>query len=277
MADCRPDTAKARERALHALSLAAESRHAEAAAEADAAARLAPAAPSVHLARSVVLREAGRKADALRAADEALKLAPQDARAHRVRAAALASVGRLTEARGEAALAARLAPDDPVALRRLGDLAVEVDPAEAERHYRRGLRSDPHSAAAHAGLARALRRLGRSEEAEVEYDRAAEEDPAIAELRRRASQLLSAILQAAVATFLAILVLGWIPDFVALHRPDARGGASVLVALGAAATALAVLGWTAARVRRLSREAPLGPDVREDLRDIAELVTRDAT
>jgi hypothetical protein len=35
---------------------------------------------------------------------------------------------------------------------------------------------------------------------------------------------------------------------------------------------LGLLGWTAVRVRRLGREAPVSPDVREDLRDIAQVL-----
>jgi tetratricopeptide (TPR) repeat protein len=270
------DAARARARALRALELAAGGRDGEAVADADVAAALAPSAAAVHVARSAVLREAGRLRDALRAADEAVRLAPEDPRAHRSRAAALAAMRRLTEARAAASRAAQLAPDDPTLLRRLGDLAIDVDPAEAERHYRRGVHRSPHSAAAHAGLARALRRLGRRDEADAEYERAAAVDPAIRELRRRGQTLLSVILQAAVGTFLAILVLGWIPDVVAAQRPDLGGRATVLMAVLAAIGPLALLGWTALRVRRLAREAPVSPDVREELRDIADVLERDA-
>lgn len=263
------DASPARDRALHALALAAEGHDEEAVAEVDRALALAPGTAWVHIARSAVFREAGRKGDALRSADEAVRLAPDDPRAHRERAASLAAVGRLTEARAAAQRAAQLAPEDPVVLRRLGDLAIDADPSEAERHYRRGVRRDPYSAAGHAGLARALRRLGRSEEAELEYERAASSDPSVRELRRRARALLFMILQAAVGTFLAVLVLGWVPDIVAAHRPDARGGMSVLMTMLAAVGPLVLLGWTAVRIRRLSREAPVPPDLREDLRDIA--------
>jgi Flp pilus assembly protein TadD len=265
----------ARDRALHALALAADGQDGEAVAEADVAVALEPSAACVHIARSAVLREAGRKGDAVRAADEAVRLAPDDPRAHRVRAAALAAAGRLADARIAAHRAAQLAPEDPAVLRRLGDLAIDTDPAEAERHYRHGVRRDPHSAAAHAGLARALRRLGRRDEAEVEYERAAAVDPSVRDLRRRAAALLSMIVQAAIGTFLAIAALGWIPDLVAVHRPDARGQVVVLAAMLAVLGPLTLLGWTAARVRRLNREAPTSPDVREDLRDIAEVLTMD--
>jgi tetratricopeptide (TPR) repeat protein len=263
------DPSPARDRALHALALAADGRDDEAVAEVDLAVALAPATAWVHVARSAVLREAGRRGDALRAADEAVRLAPDDPRAHRERAAALAAMGRLTEARAAAHRAEQLAPEDPIVLRRLGDLAIDVDPSEAERHYRRGVHRDPFSAASHAGLARALRRLGRSEEAELEYERAASSDPSVRELRRRARELLFMILQAAVGTFLAVLALGWVPDIVAARWPEARGGLSFLMAMRAAVGPLALLGWTAVRIRRLSREAPVPPDLREDLRDIA--------
>lgn len=264
----------ARDRALRALTLAAEGEDGEAVAEADVAVALAPSAAEVHLARSVVLRQAGRRGDAVRAADEAVRLAPDDPRVHCASAAALAAIGRLADARAAARRAAQLAPDDPGVLRRLGDLAVDLDPAEAERHYRGALRRDPISVAAHAGLARALRRLGRREESEGEYERAAAADPAFRELRRRARALLFAILQAAAGTFLAILVLGWLPDVVAARWPDARGRVVVLAALLAVAGPLALLGWTAVRLRRLGREAPLSPDVREELRDLAEALVR---
>jgi tetratricopeptide (TPR) repeat protein len=155
-------------------------------------------------------------------------------------------------------------------LRRLGDVAIEVDPAEAERHYRRAVRRDPGGGAAHAGLARALRRLGRRDEAEEEYERAAAADPAVRELRRRARKLLSAILQAAAGTFLAIIALGWIPDVVGAHLPDARGGVVVVAALLAVVGPLTLLGWTAARLRRLGRDAPLSPDVTEELRELTD-------
>lgn len=260
----------ARERALHALELVVDRREREAIAEADAAAALAPSAAAVHLARSAVLREGGRLADALRAADEALRLAPGDARAHRVRAAALAALGRVADARDAAQRASKLDPDDPAVLRCLGELAMDVNPAEAERHFRRGIHCDPRSAAAHAGLSRALRRLGRSEEADAEYERAAGADPAIHELRRRGSALFSVILQAAIGTFLAILVLGWIPDVVAVHSPASSGRVAVFVAMLAAVGPLALLGWAAVRIRRLAREAPVSPDLREELRVLAD-------
>jgi len=271
------DAETARARALRALELAAGGRDGEAVADADAAAALAPSAAAVHVARSAVLREAGRVRDALRAADEAARLAPDDSRAHRSRAAALAAMRRLAEARAAATRAAELAPDDPTVLRRLGDLAIDADPAEAERHYRRGVHQSPHSAASHASLARALRRLGRRDEANAEYERAAAVDPAVGELRRRGQALLWVILQAAVGTLLAILVLGWIPDVVAAQRPDLGGRATVVTTTLAAVGPLALLGWTAVRVRRLGREAPVSPDVREELRDIAEVLERDAS
>jgi Flp pilus assembly protein TadD len=266
----------ARDRVLHAIELAVHGRGREAEAEADLAVALSPSAPWTHLARSAVLREAGQNGESLRAADEAVRLAPGDPRAHHLRAAALAGLRRVIEARAAAERAAQLAPGDPAVLRHLGDLAIDRDPAEAERHYRGGLRRDPRSAAAHAGLARALRRLGRSDEAEVEYARAAAVDPAIGELRRRASALLSAILQAAVGTLLAVLVLGWVPDLMAAHRPDAAGSVTVLATLGAVLGPLALLGWTAARIRRLGHEAPISPDLREDLRDLADVIASDA-
>lgn len=265
--------ASARERALHALALAGDGRDEEAVAAADLAASLAPSAGWVHVARCEVLRQAGRGPDALRAADEAVRLAPADARAHRARAAALASVGRLADARTAARDAARLAPDDPAVLRCLGDLALDVDPAEAERHYRRGLRADPHSAAAHAGLARALRRLGRRAEAEEAYDRAAAHDAAVGELRRRAAALFSVILQAAAGTFLAVLVIGRLPDVVAARWPAFQAEAATWAAILAAGGPVALLGWTAMRVRRLARDAPVPPDVREDLRELARMLT----
>jgi tetratricopeptide (TPR) repeat protein len=260
----------ARERALHALALVVDRRESEAVGEADAAAELAPAAAAVHLARSAVLREAGRLVAALAAADEALRLAPGDARAHHVRAAALAALGRTADARAAADRAARLAPDDAAVLRCLGELAIDVDPAEAERHFRRGVHRDPLSAAAHAGLARALRRLGRSEEANAEYERAAAIDPGIRELRRRGAALFSVIVQAAIGTFLAILVIGWLPDMVAVHRPASSGRVTVFVSILAAVGPLALLGWAAMRNRRLGREAPVPPGVREELRELAD-------
>lgn len=266
----------ARQRALRALELVVGRREREAIAEADAAAALAPSAGAVHLARSAVLREAGRFAEALRAADEASRVAPTDARAHRARAAALAALGRVVDAREAARQASTLDPDDPAVLRCLGELALDADPAEAERHFRRGIHRDPRSAAAHAGLSRALRRLGRSEEADAEYERAAGADPAIAELRRRGSALFSVILQAAVGTFLAILMVGWIPDLVAVHSPASSGRVTVWVAVFAAIAPLALLGWTALRIRRLAREAPVSPDLREELRLLADALVAEA-
>jgi hypothetical protein len=41
------------------------------------------------------------------------------------------------------------------------------------------------------------------------------------------------------------------------------------VALLAAVGPLALLGWTAMRVRRLGRDAPMSPEIREELRDLA--------
>jgi tetratricopeptide (TPR) repeat protein len=270
-----PEPASARERALRALALAADGHDAAAVAEADAAVALEPASPRLHVARAAVLAEAGRRGEALRAADEAARLAPDDPLAHRVRAAALAAVGRAADAGAAARRAAELAPDDPAVLRRLAELAMDADPAEAERLYRRGLRLAPHSAAARAGLARALRRLGRREESEAEFARAGARDPALLELRRRAGVLFSVLLQAALATFLGVLALGWIPDVVHGLWPGAGLRVAAPIAALAALAPVVLVAWATARIRRLAREAPLPPDVREELRDVAAAIAAD--
>ncbi|HET7752693.1 MAG TPA: tetratricopeptide repeat protein [Anaeromyxobacteraceae bacterium] len=266
--------ARAHPQPVRALQLAQEGRYAEASAEIDAAARLAPLDAALHVARSTIYRQAGHGREALRAAEEAVRLAPSDARAHRALAMALERTGRKRDGREEARRAAQLAPDDPAVLRCLGDLLLDADPAEAERNYRRTLWRDSRSVAARLGLARALRRLGRREEAEDMLRRAEAADATVADLRRRASALSSAIVQAAVGTFLAILVLGRIPAFVDAHRPAWSDVAGVLVPAAALLAPVALLGWTALRVWRISRDAPDAVERREDLRELMEQYAR---
>jgi tetratricopeptide (TPR) repeat protein len=127
---------------------------------------------------SVAYLQTGRKQDARAAAREALRLSPGSVHGYHVLALSELALKQLKGARDAAEAAVASDPHEPLAHETLGIVrTVQRDWAGAEAAYREGLRLAPQDADMAIGLAEALRRQGRRDEAAEIYLAAGRSDP----------------------------------------------------------------------------------------------------
>jgi len=158
---------------LEAIAHERAGRVAEALAEFEKAAALAPNLPQAHYNLGVAYSNHGRIADALNAFQRAVSLAPGFAEAQANLGAALTEQDRLEAAVAALRKSISLAPDNPPVHNNLGTaLKKQGRLQEAAVAYREAIRLSPGYAEAMCNLAAVLRELGKFEEA-VSYCRKA--------------------------------------------------------------------------------------------------------
>ncbi|HUL60377.1 MAG TPA: tetratricopeptide repeat protein [Anaeromyxobacteraceae bacterium] len=241
-----------------ALALALARRPREALGAADAGAR--GGEPWALLVRSAVLREAGRAREAAAAAEAALR-AGAGAPGELALALAFLAAGAGGSARAPLDRARAAAPGDPLVLRLLGEVELRRDPAAAEALFRASLRADPRGADARSGLARALARQGRAEEAEEVFAVAALQDPSLAADREARRRGVLAMLQAAVVAFLALLAIQMAQGLAGRRWPGARGVVTTLSFVASAVVPAGLLAWATVRLRRARLGGPVDPQI----------------
>jgi tetratricopeptide (TPR) repeat protein len=149
-------------------------REAEASAHFAEAIRIYPASPEAHNSYGTTLSDAGRFPEALVQFQAAIRLDPTMADPHANIGVVYAKTGRVAEAESEFGAALRLNPVLPEALLGLGNVRyMQADLEGAIRDFRAALRAKPDYASAHFNLAYALKTLGRTGEAQSEFEAAA--------------------------------------------------------------------------------------------------------
>jgi len=212
------------------------------------------------LVRSAVLREAGRTRDAVAAAEAALRAGAGAAGELGLALAHLAA-GSAGLARAPLERARAAEPADPLVLRLLGEVELRRDPREAEALFRASLRLEPRGADARSGLARALARQGRAEEAEEVFAVAALQDPSLAADREARRRGVLALLQSAVFAFVVLLAIQLAQGIVGRRWPGARGVVTTLSFAASAVVPAGLLAWATVRLRRARLGGPTDPQI----------------
>jgi arylsulfatase A-like enzyme/Flp pilus assembly protein TadD len=177
-----------------ALTLHEAGHATEAVAELERVLRLDPMRPEAENALGIARLAGGDTAGALAAFDRAARLDPRDARVHNNRGNLLRRLGRAVDAERAYRQAAQLSPTYPDPLNGLGVLLVEQDrDREALPFFERALAADASFHEARLNRAIALDAIddARAAEAYREFRAASLSDPAFAEQRRIAGELLA--------------------------------------------------------------------------------------
>jgi Flp pilus assembly protein TadD len=132
-----------------------------------AAVKLAPTDPDVHLNLANAHLRAGNSDQAITADDEVLKLDQNSAAAYFVKGSAYIRLKNYEEALKSLQVAQRLEPAEPAASFQLGFAHLQLNQFEdAAMHLGDVVRDQPEHPSAHFHLSQALRRLGRDQEAD---------------------------------------------------------------------------------------------------------------
>ena len=149
--------------------------HVQALAEFRVAARLDPAFGPARLLAGSSLLALGRAEEAVTELERAVRLLPGEKAAHLQLADACERAGHVPCLARQSRVLAGLAPSDPEYTYRLGKAYLRL----SEWSYKRILAIDPRSARLHEALGREYLQQGQPELALLEYQQAAERDPAL--------------------------------------------------------------------------------------------------